>query len=66
MSVPPLFGCSQYVLEGFHTSCSWDYVTRTLSNRAYCLYLLTLGFLVPVDVILYCYAWPPSWHTAVA
>ncbi|XP_046667713.1 rhodopsin, GQ-coupled-like [Homalodisca vitripennis] len=56
MSVPPLFGWSQYVLEGFHTSCSWDYVTRTLSNRAYYLYLLTLGFLVPVAVILYCYA----------
>ncbi|XP_059469045.1 rhodopsin-like [Neocloeon triangulifer] len=55
MSVPPLFGWSSYVTEGFQTSCSWDYLTRTPSNRAYYVYLLTLGFVLPVGVIAYCY-----------
>nr|BAQ54880.1 opsin, arthropsin type [Epiophlebia superstes] len=56
MSAPPLFGWSRYIAEGFLTSCSWDYLSRTPANRAYYVYLLTLGFVVPVCVIAYCYA----------
>ncbi|XP_065342298.1 rhodopsin-like isoform X2 [Cloeon dipterum] len=55
MAMPPLFGWSKYVTEGFQTSCSWDYLTRTSSNRAYYIYLLSLGFVLPVGVIAYCY-----------
>lgn len=55
MALPPLFGWSAYVPEGYLTSCSWDYLTRTPTNRAYYIYLLTLGFLIPVSVITYCY-----------
>nr|BAQ54936.1 opsin, arthropsin type [Indolestes peregrinus] len=56
MCAPPLFGWSRYVAEGFLTSCSWDYLSRTPANRSYYIYLLSLGFVVPVCVIAYCYA----------
>nr|CAD7573163.1 unnamed protein product [Timema californicum] len=55
LALPPLFGWSSYNTEGFLTSCSWDYITQSTSNRAYYIYLLTLGFVVPVSVITYCY-----------
>ncbi|XP_075215320.1 rhodopsin, GQ-coupled-like [Lycorma delicatula] len=55
LSLPPLFGWSRYIPEGFFTSCSWDYTTRTTANRAYYIYLLTFGFLIPVTIITYCY-----------
>ncbi|CAH0386546.1 unnamed protein product [Bemisia tabaci] len=55
MTLPPLFGWSRYILEGFLTSCSWDYMTRTPANRAYYVYLLFFGFVIPVSIITYCY-----------
>ncbi|XP_049857920.1 melanopsin-like [Schistocerca gregaria] len=55
LSVPPLLGWSRYIPEGFLTSCSWDYLTRTPANRAYYIYLLAFGFVLPVSVIAYCY-----------
>ncbi|KAK4014840.1 hypothetical protein OUZ56_027350 [Daphnia magna] len=47
----PFFGWSAYVPEGLLTSCSWDYTTRTASNRAYYILLLTTGFLLPLLLI---------------
>lgn len=55
ITVPPIFGWSKYVLEGFETSCSWDYTTKTLSNRLFYIYMLVLGFILPVSIITYCY-----------
>ncbi|XP_050536762.1 rhodopsin, GQ-coupled-like isoform X2 [Daktulosphaira vitifoliae] len=55
ITVPPLLGWSEYVLEGIGTSCSWNYTTRTLSNRLYYIYILFFGFLLPVLIIAYCY-----------
>lgn len=55
ITLPPFFGWSKYVLEGFDTSCSWDYTTRTLSNRLFYIYMLILGFVLPVSIITYCY-----------
>lgn len=51
----PLFGWSSYVPEGLLTTCSWDYKTRTLSNRAYYVLLLSAGFFLPVLVIFFSY-----------
>lgn len=53
--VMPFFGWSSYVPEGLFTSCSWDYTTRTASNRSYYILLLTTGFLVPVLLICLSY-----------
>ena len=36
-------------------TCSWDYTSRTLSNRLYYVYLLVFGFVLPVTVLLFCY-----------
>ncbi|VVC31550.1 G protein-coupled receptor, rhodopsin-like,GPCR, rhodopsin-like, 7TM [Cinara cedri] len=55
ITLPPVFGWSKYVLEGFETSCSWDYTTKTLSNRSFYIYMLVLGFVLPVSIITYCY-----------
>ena len=54
---PPLiFGWSSYQPEGVLVTCSWDYTTRTLSNRLYYLYLLFFGLFLPVSVLTFCYA----------
>ncbi|XP_050428171.1 rhodopsin, GQ-coupled-like isoform X2 [Adelges cooleyi] len=55
ITVPPLFGWSEYVLEGFNTSCSWNYTDKTLWNRIFYIYMLVLGFIIPVSIITYCY-----------
>ena len=41
--------------EGVLVTCSWDYTSRTLSNRLYYIYLLLLGFVLPISVLTYCY-----------
>ena len=55
MSPPLIFGWSSYQPEGVLVTCSWDYTTRTLSNRLYYLYLLFFGFVLPVSVLTFCY-----------
>ena len=39
------------------TSCSWDYISRSSSNRAYYVYLLVGGFVLPVIMIICCYTY---------
>ncbi|XP_057381173.1 pineal opsin-like [Daphnia carinata] len=53
---PWLFGWSSFLPEGVLVTCSWDYMTRTLSNRLYYLYLLFFGFIIPIAVLTFCYA----------
>ncbi|XP_045593902.1 opsin, ultraviolet-sensitive [Procambarus clarkii] len=57
LALPPLFGWSAYVPEGLLTSCSWDYISRTRSNRGYYVYLLVGGFLLPIVAIVCCYSY---------
>uniref|UniRef100_A0A4W3ICZ5 Opsin 4xb n=1 Tax=Callorhinchus milii TaxID=7868 RepID=A0A4W3ICZ5_CALMI len=54
-SLPPLLGWSSYIPEGLMTSCTWDYVTNSPSNRSYTLMLCCFVFFVPLIVISYCY-----------
>ena len=56
MTPPWLFGWSSYQPEGFLVTCSWDYMSRNLSNRLYYVFLLVLGFVVPVSVLMFCYS----------
>ncbi|KAG8175379.1 hypothetical protein JTE90_018064 [Oedothorax gibbosus] len=53
---PPMFGWGAFVPEGFLTSCSFDYLSRTASNRSYFLYIFFFGFFLPIFVISVCYA----------
>ena len=57
MCAPPWFwGWSSYIPEGLLVTCSWDYTTRSLSNRLYYVMLLFFGFILPVGVLIFCYA----------
>ena len=51
----PFFGWSSYLPEGLLTTCSWDYKTRTVSNRAYYILLLSAGFFLPLVIIFVSY-----------
>ncbi|XP_068207444.1 rhodopsin, GQ-coupled-like [Palaemon carinicauda] len=57
LSLPPFFGWSSYIPEGLLTSCSWDYISQEPSNRAYYIYLLVGGFVIPVGGIILCYSY---------
>lgn len=54
--IPPVFGWGAFVPEGFLTSCSFDYITRSPSNRSYFFFIFVLGFFLPVAVITICYS----------
>nr|BAX02590.1 melanopsin [Trichiurus lepturus] len=54
-SVAPLLGWSSYIPEGLMTSCTWDYVTYTKSNRSYTMMLCCFVFFIPLGIIFYCY-----------
>ena len=51
----PLLGWSSYVPEGLLTSCSWDYTTRSASNRSYYILLVITGFFLPLMLICVSY-----------
>ncbi|CAF2766029.1 unnamed protein product [Rotaria sp. Silwood2] len=54
--MPPLFGWNRFILEGFGTSCTFDYVSKDLSDRLFILILVTCGFLIPFSVIIFAYS----------
>ena len=54
-SVIPLFTEKQYVLEGFLTTCSFDYISRDLVTRSFMIFLIITGFLFPLLIQLIFY-----------
>uniref|UniRef100_A0A3B5MQR6 G-protein coupled receptors family 1 profile domain-containing protein n=2 Tax=Xiphophorus couchianus TaxID=32473 RepID=A0A3B5MQR6_9TELE len=54
-SLPPFFGWSAYVPEGLQTSCSWDYMSFTVTVRTYTVLLFAFVFFIPLAVIGSCY-----------
>ena len=56
MTPPWIFGWSSYQPEGLLVTCSWDYTSRNLFNRLYFVYLLVLGFVLPIAVLIFCYS----------
>lgn len=54
-SLAPLLGWSSYIPEGLMTSCTWDYVTYSVSNRSYTMMLCCFVFFIPLAIIFYCY-----------
>jgi r-opsin len=53
--LPPLFGWNRFILEGFGTSCTFDYVSKDIWDRTFILVLVTGGFVIPLMVILLSY-----------
>lgn len=52
----PLFGFGKYVLEGSETLCTFDFFTRSALNIAYNVVIQILFFVIPIIVIIVCYA----------
>ncbi|GAA51030.1 r-opsin [Clonorchis sinensis] len=52
----PYFGIGRWVLEGFQTSCTFDYISRDTPNRVFTICLFVLGFLLPVTATLLAYS----------
>ncbi|XP_024909061.1 melanopsin-A-like [Cynoglossus semilaevis] len=44
-----------YIPEVLMTSCTWEYVTYTWSNRSYTMMLCCFVFFIPMGIILFCY-----------
>ena len=54
-SVPPFFGWGGYIPEGFQTSCTFDYLSKDLSNLTFNIGMYVGAFVIPVFIIFYCY-----------
>jgi r-opsin len=54
--IPPLFGWSRFIREGFGTSCTFDYKSKDHSNRLFILILISGGFVIPLLIILVSYS----------
>ncbi|TRY61167.1 hypothetical protein TCAL_05859 [Tigriopus californicus] len=52
---PPFFGWGAFKPEGMLISCSFDYLTRTPSNRAFVVYLTFFDFFLPFMPLMYLY-----------
>ncbi|KAG8302622.1 hypothetical protein J6590_028534 [Homalodisca vitripennis] len=48
-------GLSRYVPEGYLTSCSFDYLDQTFSNRIFILIFFIAAWVVPFSIITFCY-----------
>ena len=57
--VPQFFSEHSFALEGFLTTCSFDYLTRDLYTRVYVIVMFITGFFAPLIVIagLYFLIW---------
>ncbi|XP_038060555.1 rhodopsin-like [Patiria miniata] len=52
----PFFGFGAYVLEGYGVNCTFEYLDLSLKNRLYVGVIFMFGFLIPLGVIIACYA----------
>ncbi|KAL3889559.1 hypothetical protein ACJMK2_001897, partial [Sinanodonta woodiana] len=50
-SVTPFLGFGFYILEGFDTSCTVDFLTRQTLNRTYILCIFFFHFIFPLSLI---------------
>ena len=55
-AILPLLGFGNYILEGTNTSCTFDFLTRTLDNRLYVVSIFTANFVIPLITILISYS----------
>ena len=51
----PLFGISKYVPGGLLTTCCFEFIRQEWIYRLFYIYLVTLGFIIPVSCITTCY-----------
>ncbi|KAF7255513.1 hypothetical protein EG68_08024 [Paragonimus skrjabini miyazakii] len=54
-SIPPFFGYGSYRLEGFHTSCTFDYLSTDVLNVLFNAGMYIFAFLLPFGLLTFCY-----------
>ena len=54
-ALPPLFGWNRYTWEGYGTTCSFDYITKSTKFTSFIWSMFVGGFVVPLLVISACY-----------
>ncbi|CAH8681626.1 unnamed protein product, partial [Schistosoma rodhaini] len=55
-TIPPFFGFGRYVLEGYQTSCTFDYISNDMPSLLFSGGMYIFGFMFPVLLSIYCYA----------
>lgn len=53
--IPALYAPNGFVLEGFLTHCSFDYISRDIYTRTYMIILFAAGFILPLIIIFIFY-----------
>lgn len=56
-ALPPTLGWNRYILEGYQTTCSFDYLTHTTKDISLVLGMFVFAFVVPLLVIIVCYGY---------
>jgi r-opsin len=56
LSQLPWFGTHGFVVEGFLTSCSFDFITRDRRTLVIMVIMVTLGFVMPFSLIFVYYS----------
>ena len=56
-AIPPLFGWNRYVLEGFGTTCTFDYLSRSNADKIFVMMMFVCGFCIPLLLIIGCYSY---------
>ncbi|XP_075248015.1 rhodopsin-like [Convolutriloba macropyga] len=51
----PNLGYGNFVLNGFQTSCTFDYMTQDLTTRTQLMFMYLMGFLSPLLISIFCY-----------
>ncbi|GLV35289.1 Rhodopsin 7 [Carabus blaptoides fortunei] len=55
LTIPPLFGWSDYVNEAANISCSVNWQEQTFNTTTYIVFLFFFGLIVPVGIIFFSY-----------
>uniref|UniRef100_A0A914V3U1 G-protein coupled receptors family 1 profile domain-containing protein n=1 Tax=Plectus sambesii TaxID=2011161 RepID=A0A914V3U1_9BILA len=55
LSSPPLFGWNRYTIDALGTTCCFDLYSDDIPSRAFVIYILLLGFIVPLAIIVVSY-----------
>ena len=53
-AILPVFGVSDYVLEGALTSCSLDWTNKSMASFIYVICLFVFVYVLPLSQIIYC------------
>ncbi|GAU98082.1 hypothetical protein RvY_09276-2 [Ramazzottius varieornatus] len=55
-AIPPLWGVNNYVLEGFLTTCTFDYLDPRDKSRIFVFSMFIGNYVTPLSIIMICYS----------